>query len=489
MIYDVLVIGGGINGAAIAADAAGRGLRVMLCEKNDFGSATSSNSSKLIHGGLRYLAQYHFKLVTIALKERRILLKRAPHLVHPLSFIMPDSPDSLSPLWIRLGLWLYDHLAATPELQPARRIDLTHSGSQYSLKHPKKGFKYSDCWGNDARLVIANLQLAQACSATLYPRMTVLSAEPDAGSWRIRVQPEKGGVETLWAKALVNATGPYADAVMNTIFPDRPPVLRLVKGSHFIIKRFYTGEDAFILPCPDGRIVFLIPFLSDLLIVGTTDVDYAGDPADVKMDEAEIRYLIDIVNTYFDYPITRGDILWDYSGVRPLYDDHHAQASRLSRDYHLVLDTQASLPLLTVYGGKLTTHRHLAEEALAHLAPYFPEMGPSWTETAVFPHGDIGMSMPAFIEEAYTVYPFLPRTLIHRLASDYGKAIHLMLAGVHNVKALGQHFGADLYEKEVHYLLQYEWAQTAEDILWRRTKLGLFLSADEREVLNSWLKA
>lgn len=490
MDYDVVVIGGGINGAAIAADAAGRGLNVLLCEKNDFASGTSSTSSKLIHGGLRYLEQYDFKLVKESLRERSILLKRAPNLVFPLSFVMPDNSQFHSPFIIGLGLFIYDFLAGDKSLPKAKRIKLSQLPAPSHLKHETKGYEYTDCWGDDARLVIANLQLAQEKGATILSRTELLSTERQDDHWLITLGNSDHTTQQIKTNVIINATGPWADVVNKRILPESlyKPALKLVKGSHLVIKRFYKGNHAFILQNNDDRIVFLIPFQNDMLIVGTTDVVYNGEPEKVAIDQQEIKYLADIVQNYFDIEITPEKIIWQYSGVRPLYDNHKKNASKITRDYHIESFCKDGFPLVTIYGGKLTTHRVLAEEVMQKLKATFPAMGEAWTKTAIFPGSALDSSFDSFLQCCRESYGWLSETILYRLARDYGTNIKLLLANCHSVADLGMYFGADLYEKEVRYLVEHEWARTAEDIVWRRTKQGLYLRADQIAALNAWLQ-
>jgi glycerol-3-phosphate dehydrogenase len=491
--YEIFIIGGGINGAAIAADAASRKLRTALCEQHDFASATSSASSKLIHGGLRYLEQYDFKLVKESLYEREMLLKRAPHLVHPLPFIMPDAPQYHSPWMIQAGLWIYDYLARSKLLPRSKRINLANLSDASQLQHISKGFTYYDCWGDDARLVIANLQLAQQQGATIMPRTTFKAAQPLAGGgWRISLQHQGSTKPTeITSKIIINASGPWADKVQQQLVPQQQAShLRLVKGSHIVINKFYQGEHAFILQNYDGRVVFLIPFLQHYLIVGTTDIPFEGDPTSVKITREEIDYLCQVIQRYFKHSITPAQICWQYSGVRPLYNDNQANVSKITRDFVLELNQEYALsPSLTVYGGKLTTHRRLAEAVVNRLAAYFPHMVGCQTTHLPLAGGNIGaLSWQQFCLAAQQQYSWLPATLLQRYLHTYGSAIHALLEGKQAIVDLGQYFGADLYEAEIRYLVSKEWAMTAEDVLWRRTKLGLNMQDEENNALASWLR-
>lgn len=530
MIYDLAIIGGGINGTAIAADAAGRGLRVFLCEKNDLASGTSSASSKLIHGGLRYLEQYDFKLVRESLLERAILLQRAPHLVRPLSFVMPDHADYHSPWLIRLGLFLYDFLAHDSQLPRAKRLCLNALPTPSHLKMNNKGFIYSDCWGDDARLVIANAQLAQQKGAVIATRTECISAMRKQDHWLIDLNAKEksnskrldfwlgankedckgtplwlpvdgsaqgasptntaknSNVKSIQAKIVINAAGPWVDQMHRklAIADYSCANLRLVKGSHILVKKFYAGNHAFVLQNPDDRIIFLIPFDEDFLLIGTTDVPYHDSLENIAISNDEINYLIKSTEAYFNVEIKPETIIWRYSGVRPLYDDHKNNPSKVTRDYSIILEEENDLPLVSIYGGKLTTHRHLAEKVLQKIKHYFPHMSGAWTQKAALPGGDM-TSYSAFLESCKMQYPWLPTQLLNRYASQYGTNIHYLLNDTDQLSDLGYYFGATLYEKEINYLIKHEWAKTAEDILWRRTKQGLYLSSEQVTVLEKWL--
>ncbi len=487
MEYDVFIIGGGINGAAIAADAAGRGLRVAICEQGDFAGATSSASSKLIHGGLRYLEQFAFKLVKESLQERNLLLTRAPHLVHPLEFIMPDNRTCHSPSLIRIGLFLYDHLAKN-YFPASHRVELANS--DYALKNADKGFTYFDCWGNDARLVIANLQLAQRKGAEILPRTRFVTAKSQPnGGWHIQVENISQGQHTIKAKIVINAAGPWADDVVKNIFPAGTvqPHLCLVKGSHLIVPRFYQGNKAFILQNDDGRIVFVIPHDEKFFVIGTTDIAYTGDPTDVKIDKDEIDYLCKVVNHYFQHQLTPDQVYRSYSGVRPLYSQHQGALSKISRESHIKLETiYPQSPWVTIYGGKLTTHRALAEKTVDKIRDYFPQIGTAWTKDEPLPGGEIAC-FEDFAKQLVAEYPAFPTSLCQRYARTYGTKSQVILQNKQSIADLGQHFGADLYEAEVRYLIKHEWVTTAADILWRRTKTGLYFTEEEVNRLQEWL--
>ncbi len=484
--YDLLVIGGGINGAGIARDAAGRGLSVLLTEKDDFGAHTSSASSKLIHGGLRYLEQYEFRLVAEALAEREVLLRIAAHLVRPARFIMPHVPQ-LRPRWmIRTGLFLYDHLGRRTRLpgSHAVRLDLPPyaSGLKPEFRH---GFIYSDCRVDDARLVVANLRDAAARGAKLLTRTECMAAKREGNRWRVRLRSGIGEREVA-AQAVVNAAGPWVKSVLNERLhqPSRDNV-RLVKGSHIVVPRLYEGEHAFILQNDDRRVVFMIPYEDRFTLVGTTDVPHEGDPSCPEASAAEADYLCRAASRYLERPVNPADIVWRYAGVRPLYDDGSANPSAVTRDYVLRLDSdQNSAPVLSVFGGKITTYRRLAEHALEKLAPWFRGMGPAWTAGAPFPGSAIpGGDVPRFEQHLTRRYPRLPQELLQSLARRHGALAYDVLGNAASIADLGEHFGAELYAREIDYLVEREWAVTADDVLWRRTKTGLHLSSAQCEAV------
>jgi len=488
--YDVLVIGGGINGVGVAADAAGRGLKVALCEANDLASATSSWSSKLIHGGLRYLEHREFRLVKEALAEREVLLDVAPHLVTPLRFHLPHH-SGLRPAWmIRMGLFLYDHLSQRRRIEGSRGIRFDDTSP---LKDTyRKGFAYSDCKADDSRLVVMMAKLAEQHEATILPRHKVLKAHRHEGVWVVEVATPSGGRVEIQAKALVNAGGPWVRRVLDTFAEVKTDkAVRLVKGSHLVVPKLYDQPQAYILQNSDNRIVFVIPFQEDYSLVGTTDVDYEGDPAAAAIDDDEIEYLIAITNDYFKAQIQRSDIVWTYSGVRPLMQGERPEeahdASQVSRDYHFEVEDQSGqAPLLSIFGGKLTTFRKLAEAAVNALNPWFPEMGQAWTKQAVVP-GAEGIADPEqYAQHLQSFYPFIDARTARRLAFTYGRLCETWLASAQKESDLGERFGP-LYEAEVRYLVAHEWAQTADDILWRRTKAGVGLSKDEIARLEAYL--
>lgn len=493
-VYDLFVVGGGINGTGVAADASGRGLSVALCEQHDLASATSSASSKLIHGGLRYLEHYEFRLVREALAEREVLLANAPHLITPLRFILPHQPH-LRPAWmIRIGLFLYDHLSSRNRLPASKGLTLKCDAPNNPLKKTiRYGFEYADCRVDDARLVIANALAAQARGARILPRTRCLSAHRNNGLWHLWLEDTISGQSfPVRARGLVNAAGPWAqqffEQQMNTASPRR---IRLIKGSHIVTHKLYEGDQAYILQNEDQRIVFVIPYDKDFTLIGTTDKRYEGDPANVQIDADEEQYLLKIVNDHFNRQISSNDVLWRYSGVRPLCDDESDSPSAMTRDYTLDLqvDDNGRAPLLSVFGGKITTYRRLAEAALQTLEPYFTNMGPRWTRHHALPGGDIGEPLfEDWLVRIRTQYAWLPPALCERLARAYGTRLHLLLAGCSNLADLGQHFGHDLYQREVEFLLQREWARTADDILWRRSKLGLHLNRAQCHTLQAFIE-
>lgn len=490
--YDLFVIGGGINGTGIAADAAGRGLSVMLCEQSDLASATSSASSKLIHGGLRYLEYYEFRLVREALAEREVLLRNAPHLVEPLRFTLPHQPH-LRPGWmIRCGLFLYDHLSRRTTLSAARGVRF---GVNSPLKADiRKGFMYSDCWVDDARLVVANAQAAAARGARIATRTRCVRAHRrlEDNVWEIRVRHQHSGdEETVYARAVVNAAGPWAASLFADVMQTTSPRgLRLIKGSHIIVPRFHDWPGAFILQNSDRRIVFVLPYQDSFSLIGTTDNVYTGDPAKVAIDDEEIDYLLRVVNEHFVHQLSRDDIVSSYSGVRPLCDDESTDPSAMTRDYTLdVTSDNDRLPVLSVFGGKITTYRKLAEAALSQLRPWFPAMGQDWTADAPLPGATAQLNTRTALLDLLTeLYPKLPSALRERYARSYGTHAMRFLGNARNEDDLGRHFGAGLYEREVQYLIEEEWAETVEDILWRRTKLGLKMSEAQCRQLARYLE-
>lgn len=488
---DLLVVGGGINGAGIARDAAGRGLKVALVEERDLAGATSSASTKLIHGGLRYLEYYEFRLVREALAEREILLGVAPHIIRPLTFILPHERH-LRPAWmLRAGLFLYDHLGGRKRLPGSRSVDLRADPAGQPLKRSfAKAFAYADCWVDDARLVVLNARGAAEAGATIATRTRCLDARRDGAEWLATLEDVRTSARReIRARALVNATGPWVAAFMERSL-GRPPHrrLRLVKGSHIVVPRLFDGTQCYILQLPDRRIVFAIPYEGEFTLIGTTDIAYEGDPAGVAISPEETRYLCDAVNAYFERRIAPGDVVWSYAGVRPLQDDESANASAVTRDYVLeVDDAKGRAPLLSVFGGKITTYRRLAEQALEKLRPYFPKAGPSWTARAPLPGGDMpDADFERYLARLVVEAPWLPQALARRYARAYGTRTARLIAGAKNLADLGASFGGGLYRREVEYLVAEEWALGAEDVLWRRSKLGLHVGQATVSALETW---
>ncbi len=472
--FDLLVIGGGINGAGIARDAVGRGLSVLLVEAGDLAAATSSASSKLIHGGLRYLEHFEFRLVAEALAERETLLRVAAHLTTPLRFVMPHVPE-LRPRWmIRLGLFLYDHLARRSLLAGSHRVRLDAtpygSGLRPELRH---GFLYSDCRVDDARLVIANAADAAARGATILTRTACLDARRSGARWVARLS---NGAEVR-ARAIANAAGPWVKEVLNArLGQPSEDAVRLVQGSHIVLPRLYDGEHAFILQNDDRRVVFLIPFEERFTLVGTTDVPLEGGRGEVRASDEEVDYLCRAASRYLARPVRAADVVWRYAGVRPLYDDGTTDPSAVTRDYALRLDDEGGVPVLSVFGGKITTYRRLAEHALQKLAPYFPAAKGDWTAGVPLPGSDFA-SRDQAQAQLRERFPSLPAEVLDGTFRRHGARAREVL-GDGNV---GEHYGAGLTEREVRYFQQHEWAATAEDVLWRRTKAGLHLDAVQRE--------
>jgi glycerol-3-phosphate dehydrogenase len=493
-VYDLLVIGGGINGAGIARDAAGRGLSVLLCEQDDLAAHTSSASTKLIHGGLRYLEQYEFGLVRKGLQEREVLLRAAPHLITPLRFVMPHVA-SLRPAWmIRIGLFLYDHLGKRELLRGSESVKLrTHPAGAPLQPWLKTGFIYSDGLVRDARLVVLNALDAAERGAQILTRTRVMSAERGPHHWDVVLRSKLTGTErTVKARCIVNATGPWVTDVLRGALHTEPNQhLRMVKGSHIVVRRLFAHDYAYILQNRDKRVIFVIPFETDFTLIGTTDVQYQGDPASASIVDEEIAYLCEAVNGYFTHAVTPADVVWSYSGVRPLLDDESDALSEVTRDYKLELDApEDQAPLLSVFGGKITTYRRLAEEALGLLQKPLENLQPAWTATAPLPGGDMpGADFDRFVDELKRRYPWLPAALAQRFAHAYGTRTERVLGDAKNLADLGADIGGGLHEAEINYLTFYEWALTAEDVLWRRSKLGLHVSPDTATRLTDWLEA
>ncbi|MGL5115135.1 MAG: glycerol-3-phosphate dehydrogenase [Beijerinckiaceae bacterium] len=492
-VYDLAIIGGGINGCGIARDAAGRGLKVFLCEQNDLASGTSSWSTKLIHGGLRYLEHYEFRLVREALIEREILWNLAPHIIRPLRFVLPHHAG-LRPAWLlRLGLLIYDNLGGRKLLPATKTLDLRSDAAGAPLKQGYgKAFEYSDCWVEDTRLVILNAMDARERGATLRTNTQFLGCTRDADRWELHLGARGGEAQKITAKAVVNAAGPWvADVLANRIRLNAGSRVRLVQGSHIVVKRIFDHDRSYIFQNADGRIIFAIPYEQDFTLIGTTDQDYKGNPADVKASPEEISYLCAAASEYFARPVTEADVVWTYSGVRPLYDDGASKAQEATRDYVLTLDTAAA-PLLSVFGGKITTYRRLAEAVLEklqpHLMPSRTGKSAGWTGTEKLPGGDFAVTELAGLADALAAtYPFLSAKQAQRLARTYGTRAKAFLAEAKSLTDLGKSFGDDLTEAEVRYLMREEWATTADDVLWRRSKLGLRVSAEAKAALATFM--
>ena len=491
-MYDIAIVGGGINGCGIARDAAGRGLSVLLAEKDDLASGASSTSTKLIHGGLRYLEHYQFRLVRESLEEREVLLAMAPHIVEPLRFVLPHRRGLRPAILVRLGLFLYDHIGGRRSLPSSAAVDLSRSAAGEPLKPGYRlGFEYSDCRVDDARLVVLNAMDAAARGARIRVRTEVLSARRSGGRWQIELRDVRSGHrETVEAQALVNAGGAcVAELMSGRIGAHAVPRVRLVKGSHIVVRRLFDHDKAYIFQNPDRRIVFAIPYQRDFTLIGTTDVDFSGDASRVSIAEAETQYLCAAANEHFIRSVVPTDVIWSYSGVRALRDDGHVSAQEASRDFALELDGRnGEPPLLSIVGGKLTTYRHVAEVALRKLGSAFPRMGPAWTRGAVLPGGNLaGRSRDELARDLAAVCPPLSPAVAERLARTYGTMARGILARVVRKEDLGIDFGAGLYEREVRHLVDNEWAITADDVLWRRTKLGLRVTEAERRRLADWL--
>ncbi len=482
-LYDLAIIGGGINGAGIAADAAGRGLKVVLVEMGDLGGATSSASSKLIHGGLRYLEQYEFRLVREALQEREILLARAPHIIWPMRFVLPHVEGMRPRAVIRAGLFLYDHLARRRLLPGSQSIDLTRDKAGQALRPElTHGFSYWDCWVDDARLVVANARAAADRGASIQTRTALTGLHREKEGWRLELDG-KTGRSTCTARTIVNAAGPWADDVSALAFgrstSNGAPRIRLVKGSHIVVPRIAGADDAYLLQNKDGRVVFALPFERDFTLIGTTDVPFDGDRRHVVISAEEESYLLNLANAFFVMPLKAEDIVWRYAGVRPLYDDAEANPSAVSRDYRLDLEGSGDGPeLLTVLGGKVTTYRRLAEAVLEKLRPQLPPMGPAWTATAALPGGGMpDANFSAFLSVLIACYPAFPPSTLEHLARRYGTCTADLLGDAKDPAGLGADLGGGLTEREVVYLKDNEWASSADDVLWRRTKTGLHLKS------------
>ncbi|TBL74792.1 glycerol-3-phosphate dehydrogenase [Obesumbacterium proteus] len=486
---DLIVIGGGINGAGIAADAAGRGLSVLMLEAKDLACATSSASSKLIHGGLRYLEHYEFRLVSEALAEREVLLKLAPHIAFPMRFRLPHQPH-LRPAWmIRTGLFLYDHLGKRTSLPSSKGLRF---GPESVLKSSlTRGFEYSDCWVDDARLVLLNAQEVVVRGGEVRTRTQVTRAYRENGLWVVEAKnADTGEVFTWRAKGLVNATGPWVKHFFDNGLELKSPYgIRLIKGSHIVVPRVHNQPQAYILQNEDHRIVFVIPWMDEFSIIGTTDVEYNGDPHDVKIDDNEVNYLLKVYNDHFKKQLSKDDIVWTYSGVRPLCDDESDSPQAITRDYTLdVHDQDGKAPLLSVFGGKLTTYRKLAEHALEKLSGYYDNCGPAWTKNGVLPGGDLGTDRDSYAAQLRRRFTWLPEALARRYVRTYGTRAEQLIGTAQSLEDLGEHFGHHLYEAELRYLVAEEWVVELDDAIWRRTKLGMWLDDAQKQRVAQWLE-
>ena len=500
--YDLCVIGGGINGAGIARDAAGRGLKVLLLEAGDLGGATSSASTKLIHGGLRYLEYYEFQLVRESLKERELLLSLAPHIIWPMDFILPHTP-SQRPVWmIRVGLFLYDHLAKREKLSGSSGVSLRRDARGFPiLDQYRIGFSYSDCWADDSRLVALNAMSAVQKGAAILTRHKCTKLTHQDDCWLIDYQAQTGRREksNVRASMVINAAGPWVRNVLDgSKLCDKGepvPEVRLVKGSHIIVKRQYKGEQAYILQQPDNRITFAIPYEKEYTLIGTTEAEFEDDPREAMISDEETAYLIEAHNRFFKESISKKDVMWAYSGVRPLYDEPRdadkegVSATSATRDYRLHMHLEYAAPLISVFGGKLTTYRKLAEQAVDKILHLGNRNAAPWTGGEALPGGDIlDGDYDAFLAAQGQRYKWLPRALLRRYTRSYGTCMDIFLRDANSLKDLGEDFGAHVYEAEIVYLLRYEMAQEAEDIFWRRSKLGLHVEDDVMDKVGAYIK-
>lgn len=488
---DLIVIGGGINGAGVARDAAGRGLSVLLCEKDDLAQHTSSASTKLIHGGLRYLEHYDFKLVRHALKEREVLLNAAPHIIWPLRFILPHHP-ALRPRWlIRLGLFLYDHIGGRKQLPASHRVNLKKHIAGSALKPQyTNGFEYSDCWVQDARLVVLNAMDARQRGADIRTHTQCTNLVRHATHWDVEMHDRRSGATlTKTARAIINASGPWVEHTLDLNAHNRSAhEVRLVKGSHIVVPKLFAHPYTYIFQNSDNRILFAIPYESDYTLLGTTDIEIVGSPDAAQIEQTEIDYICAAVSDYFATPVTADDVIWHYTGVRPLYDDTSSSASKVTRDYKLHLDTDQGAPILSIFGGKITTFRKLAEEVIDMIQPSLQRNAPQWSATQALPGGDIpNADLDHFIETTAQRYPWLAPPLLHDYARNYGTQIHTLIGDANTMAELGQHFGGPLYQREVEYLIEHEWAFSADDILWRRSKKGLHVPKGTELALQAFI--
>jgi len=492
-ILDLFIIGGGVNGAGIARDAVGRGLTVALCEKDDLAQGTSSRSGKLVHGGLRYLEYYEFRLVREALIEREVLLESAPHIIWPMRFVLPHNPAD-RPAWlVRLGLFLYDHLGGRKRLPGTRTLDLSRAPEGAPIKSEySKAFEYSDCWVDDSRLVLLNALDANARGAAIHTRTACSSVRRAGTLWDIETTDTVTGAKQAFkARCVVNTAGPWVNDIIGRVAGlNSSRSVRLVKGSHIIVPKFWEGRQAYLVQNPDKRVIFINPYENDLALIGTTDIPYEGRPEEVAPDAGEIDYLLKSVNRYFKQQLVPSDIVHSFSGVRPLYDDNAENPSAVTRDYIFEVDApEGAPPLLSVFGGKITTFRKLSEHALDKIRPFFPKMGAPWTKTGVLPGGDMrDADFETFLGEAKLRHPFLSPSLLKHYGRLYGTRLHALLGDARSLADLGICFGPNFYEREAEFLIAEEWARSAEDILDRRTKHGLHLSDAEKAAFGQWFE-
>lgn len=490
--YDVLVIGGGVNGCGIARDAVGRGLTVALVEQGDVAGATSSSSTKLFHGGLRYLEYYEFGLVKKALIEREVLLRNMPHISWPMRFVIPHMSGMRPKLMLRAGLFIYDYIGGRKLLPATKtiRFDKNPLGDPL-VDEIKVGFEYSDCWVDDARLVVLNARDAADRGAKIMPRTRFVSAKPKDDQWVARLRDmHTGKTKSVQARVLINAGGPWVkDIIENRVKTDTLENIRLVRGSHIVVPKIYDHDRAYFFQIDDGRLVFTISYENDFTLIGTTDMDHDGDPKDPKCSPEEAAYLCDVVSRNFKKKITPEDIVWTYSGVRPLHDNEDGDAKAASRDYEIkVRRIGGESPLINIFGGKITTYRKLSEDVVAELAPFTQMIGKPWTHHAHLPGGDFAYSQKdELIAQFRWDFPFLDEGQMGRMFKAYGTKASEMLKGLTEAKQMGKDFGAGLTEIEVRWLMEHEWAQTAEDVIWRRTKLGLRLTDKQVVTLDAWM--
>ena len=511
---DLFIIGGGINGCGIARDAAGRGMLVALAEMNDLASATSSASTKLFHGGLRYLEYFEINLVRHALEERETLLRAMPHISWPMRFVLPYHKDmrfeggtptskllnifmpwtrGKRPAWlIRLGLFLYDNLGGRNILPGAKTISLdgTAEGAPLQDKY-QKAFEYSDCWVEDSRLVVLNARDAEERGAKIMTRTRVLSAAREGDLWEITTEDAEGNQQTHHAKMLINAGGPWVgDIIQSKVRVNSAEGVRLVRGSHIVTRRLFDHDKCYFFQGTDGRIIFAIPYETDFTLIGTTDADHDDPNVKPVCTPEEQSYLLNFANGYFKQQLTDADVVWTYSGVRPLYDDGASSAAAATRDYILKVEAQGGAPILNIFGGKITTYRKLAEDAMDKVAPFFVGLEGHWTAGAPLPGGDFPVDgVDNLLRDLQAAYPFVDDRWALRLIRAYGTEAMAILNGAQTSDDLGRDFGASLTEAEVRWLMSHEYARTADDVLWRRSKLGLRLSKEQAAALDDWMRS